>query len=193
MAIAQPDAGVLRKAQSGDERAFALLVRQYERAILNYVFRAVGNRERAEDLTQDIFLRAFRSLPRFSFRAKFTTWLFAIAKNRILDEIRSARRGPVVVDVDEVELAVAQDSPIEERLTVDALWRAVAQLDADLRMPLLLRDVAGLSYQEIAEALEISMPTVKWRIYAAREQVKAAVDTGAAPEPTAASQSRRRG
>lgn len=176
MALSEPDKGVLRKAQRGDERAFALLMRQYELPIFNYVLRLVGNHHLAEDLTQEIFLRAHQSLPRFSFRSKFTTWLFTVAKNRVLDEVRAAGRRPSTVNLDDVRPPAVRELPVERRDTMDALWWAIGELDVELKMALLLRDLLGLSYSEIAESLEITLATVKWRIYAARRQVKLAFE-----------------
>lgn len=177
MALRQPDEGVVRLAQRGDEHAFSLLVRQYELIVFNYVLRSIGNHQLAEDLTQEIFLRAFQNLPRFSGRSKFTTWLFAIAKNRVLDELRALRRRPLVIDLEDVSpLPAQQPLPIERRATVDALWAAVADLDVELKSALLLRDLVGLSYEEIADSLEISMAMVKWRIYTARKQVQLAIE-----------------
>ena len=144
MSLPQPDHGVLRKAQRGDERAFSIIVRAYQIPVYNYVLRMVGDRSLAEDLTQEVFLRVFQGLPRFSLRSKFTTWLFQVTKNRVLDELRATERRP----------------------------RAVERLSVDLKMALLLRDVVGLSYSEIADSLEVTLATVKWRIWKAREDVQ---------------------
>jgi RNA polymerase sigma-70 factor (ECF subfamily) len=132
LSLPQPDHGVLRKAQRGDERAFSIIVRAYQIPVYNYVLRMIGDRALAEDLTQEVFLRVFQGLPRFSLRSKFTTWLFQVTKNRVLDEL----------------------------------------LSVDLKMALLLRDVVGLSYSEIADSLEVTLSTVKWRIWKAREDVQ---------------------
>ena len=96
MSLQQPDFGVLRKAQKGDERAFSLIVRAYQVPVSNYVLRLVGDRSLAEDLTQEVFLRVFQGLPRFSLRSKFTTWLFQVTKNRVLDELRANERRPLL-------------------------------------------------------------------------------------------------
>ena len=94
MSLAQPDLAVLRKAQRGDERAFSLIVRAYEAPVFNYVLRLVGDRSLAEDLTQEVFLRVYQGLPKFSLRCRFTTWLFQVTKNRVLDELRAHERRP---------------------------------------------------------------------------------------------------
>jgi RNA polymerase sigma-70 factor (ECF subfamily) len=173
VALPQPDPALLRKAQRGDERAFAVLVRSYETPVYNYVFRMVGDRGLAEDLTQDIFLRLYQGLPGFSLRCRFTTWLFQVAKNRVLDELRARERKPHrTVAIEDAPPLDVLDAPPEQVETIDAVWRAVGHLNADLKMAVLLRDVVGLSYIEIADALEITLATVKWRIYKGREEVQ---------------------
>ena len=196
MPLPQPDPGVLRKAQRGDERAFTIIVRAYQLPVFNYVLRIVGDRALAEDLTQEVFLRVFQGLPRFSLRSKFTTWLFQVTKNRVLDEIRATERRPrAVVNIEEIPPVEVLDAPFERLEAIDAVWRAVEALNVDLKMALLLRDVVGLSYTEIAEALEVTLATVKWRIYKAREEVQLALaregihlyaEPAAEPEPAPA-------
>ena len=176
MALTQPDPGVLRKAQAGDERAFTLILRAYERPVFNYVLRMVGERTLAEDLTQDIFLRVFQGLRGFSLRSRFTTWLFQVAKNRVLDELRSAERRPRhLVALEDAPQLESIDTPFEQLEAMDAVWRAIHALNPDLKTALLMRDVVGLSYNEIADTLEITLATVKWRIFKAREEVVAAL------------------
>src|SRR6266700_3190084 len=158
MSLEQPDPDVLRRAQRGDERAFELILRAYETPIFNYVYRIVGDRSLAEDLTQEVFVRVFQALPRFSLRCKFTTWLFQVTKNRVLDELRAKERRPLSpVNLDDAPQLEAVDQPV------------------DLKMALLLRDVVGLSYNEIADSLEVTLATVKWRIFKAREDVQLAL------------------
>ena len=176
MSLAQPDLGVLRKAQRGDERAFSLILRAYEVPVYNYVLRLVGDRSLAEDLTQEVFLRVYQGLPRFSLRCRFTTWLFQVTKNRVLDELRASERRPrALVAIDDIAPLEVLDAPIERLEEIDALWKAVENLRTDLKMALLLRDVVGLSYTEIADSLEVTLATVKWRIYKAREEVQIAL------------------
>ena len=177
LSLAQPDLGVLRKAQRGDERAFSLILRAYETPVFNYVLRLVGgDRALAEDLTQEVFLRVYQGLPKFSLRSKFTTWLFQVTKNRVLDELRAVERRPrALVAIDDIPPLEVLDAPIERIEEIDALWKAVENLSTDLKMALLLRDVVGLSYTEIADSLEVTLATVKWRIYKAREEVQIAL------------------
>ena len=176
LALAQPDFGVLRKAQRGDERAFSLIVRAYEVPVFNYVMRLVGDRALAEDLTQEVFIRVFQGLPKFSLRSKFTTWLFQVTKNRVLDELRASERRPRgLVAIDDAPPLEVLDAPVEQVEMIQALWVAVEGLSTDLKMALLLRDVVGLSYNEIADSLDTTLATVKWRIFKAREEVQLAL------------------
>jgi RNA polymerase sigma-70 factor (ECF subfamily) len=174
--LPQPDPAVLRSAQRGNEAAFGAIVRSYEKPVFNYILRLTGDRALAEDLTQEVFLRVFQGLPRFSLRCKFTTWLFQVTKNRVLDELRARERRPhAVATLDDLPALEMIDRPIEQGETIDALWRAVHDLNPDLKMALLLRDIVGLPYNEIADALEITLSTVKWRIFKAREEVQVAL------------------
>ena len=180
MALPQPDPNVLRLARRGDERAFALIVRQYQTPLYNYIARILGgDRALAEDVCQEVFLRVYQALPGFDNRCQFTTWLFQVAKHRVVDELRAReRRGRPTIELSsapQLHLSVAPVEPIE---SMEAVWEAIAGLSLDLKMALLLRDVVGLSYAEIAEALETTLATVKWRIYKARETVVAELVRG---------------
>jgi RNA polymerase sigma-70 factor (ECF subfamily) len=99
-----------------------------------------------------------------------------VTKNRVLDELRAIERRPRgVVDIDDAPQLEVLDAPFERVEAIDAVWRAVENLNVDLKMALLLRDIVGLSYTEIADSLEITLATVKWRIYKAREEVQLAL------------------
>jgi RNA polymerase sigma-70 factor (ECF subfamily) len=173
LALPQPDPEILRRAQRGDEQAFTMIVRAYATPVHNYILRLTGDRTLAEDLTQEVFVRVFNGLPKFSLRCKFTTWLFQVTKNRVLDELRARERRPQgMVAFDDIPPLETYDQPVERTETIDAIWRAVQDLNPDLKMALLLRDVVGMPYNEIADSLEITLATVKWRIFKAREEVQ---------------------
>lgn len=153
-----------------------MLVRSYEAPVHNYIFRLTGDHALAEDLTQEVFVRVYHALPRFSLRCKFTSWLFQVTKNRVLDELRARERRPqTACGLDDLPGLAAVEQPREQTETVDAIWRAVQELNPDLKMALLLRDVVGLPYNEIADTLEVTLATVKWRIFKAREEVQLAL------------------
>ena len=177
MAIQQPDMATIRRAQRGDEHAFALIVRAYEAPIFNYVLRMVGDRALAEDLTQDVFLRVFRGIRGYSRRARFTTWLFQVAKNRVIDEMRAVERRPrTLVAIEDAPQLEVVDAPIEQNEAIEILLDEVEKLSPDLKEALLLRDIAGLSYNEISDTLDVTLATVKWRIFKAREEVQQALE-----------------
>jgi len=168
---------VLRLARRGDEQAFAIIVRQYHGPVFNYVTRVLsGDRALAEDICQEVFMRVYQALPGFDQRCQFTTWLFQVAKHRVVDELRAReRRGRPALELEaapQLHLAVA---PPDADDGMDAVWHAIGSLSVDLKMALLLRDIVGLSYTEIADSLEITLATVKWRIYKAREEVALAL------------------
>src|SRR6185436_18594867 len=134
MALPQPDRDILRRAQAGDDRAFAIILRQYHAPIYNYAVRVLsGDRALAEDMCQEVFIRVHRALPRFDNRCLFTTWLFQVAKHRVVDELRTReRRGRPSLELDAdayLELtAPLQPRPIEE---MDIVWRAIGALSVD--------------------------------------------------------------
>jgi len=162
-----------------------VIVRQYQVPLLNYITRVLaGDQALAEDMCQEVFLRVYQALPGFDARCQFTTWMFQVAKHRVVDELRAReRRGrpDVVAHLHPVRI---ETEAIEE---MDTVWRAIGALPIDLKMALLLRDVVGLSYAEIAESLDTTLATVKWRIYKARETVAAELQLqgyGRAPRGT---------
>ena len=125
-----------------------------------------------------------QSLGSFNGRSLFTSWLFQIAKNRLIDEYRARARHPAEnVEFDDLLAARPAVEPTgETRETISAIWEAVAALDIHLKTSLLLRDVAGLSYLKIAEVLKINIGLVKWRIYKAREAIQNALaEAGLSP------------
>ena len=152
-----------------------MIVRQYQTPLYNYVARVLASdRSLAEDLCQEVFLRVYQALPGFDNRCQFTTWLFQVAKHRVVDELRAReRRGRPTIELEAVPHLTLTPPPSDSIEEMDIVWRAIGTLNVDLKMALLLRDVVGLSYAEIADALETTLATVKWRIYKAREIVAA--------------------
>ena len=152
-----------------------MIVRQYQVPLLNYITRVLaGDQALAEDMCQEVFLRVYQALPGFDARCQFTTWMFQVAKHRVVDELRAReRRGRPAVELDVVAHLHPVRIETEAIEEMDTVWRAIGALALDLKMALLLRDVVGLSYAEIAESLDTTLATVKWRIYKARETVAA--------------------
>ncbi|MFO7942461.1 MAG: sigma-70 family RNA polymerase sigma factor [Bacillota bacterium] len=167
-------------ARSGDVSAFESLVEEYDGRIYNMAFRMLGNPEDARDVTQETFLKAYSSLSRFRGDSSFSTWVYRIAKNACLDFLRRRSRGtvfsldqPLDTEEGELERQVPGDLPDPEEVALDsevrrAVSEAIANLPPHHRSIIVLRDIEDLSYEEIAEVLEVELGTVKSRLYRAR-------------------------
>ena len=169
--VTAEDRLLVERARDGDQRAFAELVRRHQDRVFRFVLRMTGSRDEAMDLTQDTFMKAWQALPRWQPQAQFRTWLFQIARNGSLDLLR--RRGRVeFVPIDEGLAVAANDLAPDELLEIrqqyDRLDVALRSLPAEHREILLLREVEGLSYAEMAIALETQEGTVKSRLARAR-------------------------
>ena len=173
---------IVRKVLQGDVNAFEKLVTEYEKAVYAIAQRMTGNPEDAADMTQETFIKAYNSLGSFRGDSKFSVWLYRIANNVCLDFLRSRSRKPTVLlsveddEGEETQLDVADESQspellLERGLTRDAVRRGLDTLPPDYKQILLLREIQGLSYEEIALALGIDLGTVKSRIFRARKKL----------------------
>src|SRR5688500_1963074 len=169
---------LIQRCLQGDQRAWDLIVRQYWRKVFNVAYKFVGKHDEAEDLTQDIFLKIFRSLDSFDRRANFQTWLISVSRNLCIDHYRSVRKERETInrDVDPADLAPAAPtrSPhaeLELRDRVQLLRVALDLLAPTLRTAVMLRDIQELSYQEIADRLGLPEGTVKSRINRGRTEL----------------------
>jgi len=169
---------LIHRCLNGDQAAWDLIVRQHWRKVFNVAYKFVGKHDEAEDLTQDIFLKVFKSLDTFDRRANFQTWLISVSRNLCIDHYRSVRKERETIDrdVDANELAPAsrEDGPmavLEQRDRVALLREALAALPETLRTAVLMRDIQELSYQEIADALRLPEGTVKSRINRGRTEL----------------------
>src|SRR4051812_29246981 len=169
---------LIQRCLKGDQLAWEAIVRQYRRKVFNVAYKFVGRHDEAEDLTQDIFLKIFKSLSTFDSRANFQTWLVSVSRNLCIDHYRSVRKERETIDrgVDASELSPASPdaSPVaalEQRDRVLLLRDALAELPETLRTAVVLRDIQELSYQEIAERLRLPEGTVKSRINRGRSEL----------------------
>ena len=173
---------IIRRVQHGDTEAFSLLVSAYEKTVFNVAFQMTGNREDAQDIAQEAFFKAYTSLPSFRGDSKFSSWLYRIVSNLCLDFKRRQGRRPsasLTVEDDEgenVQLDIADESQspealLERKLTRDAVRRGLQELPDEQRQILLLREIQGLSYEEIGEAMGLEPGTVKSRIFRARKKL----------------------
>ncbi len=173
---------IVQRVLQGDVNAFEKLVLEYEKSVYAITQRMTGNAEDAADMTQETFIKAYNSLSSFRGDSKFSVWLYRIATNVCLDFLRSRSRKPTVSlsveddDGEEVELDIADESQSPERLlerglTRDAVRRGLNALSPEYRQILLLREIQGLSYEEIADVLTLEVGTVKSRIFRARKRL----------------------
>ena len=167
---------LLRRARAGDRDAFGALVELHQKQVYHHALRMVGNGEDAADVAQEAFLKAWRCLPMFRGNSAFSTWLYKLTDNAALDLLRreKKRRWDLALDGLPADgLFFADDAPspqeaLEERELKEAVADGLARLSEDHRRALVLREIDGLSYGEIAEALDIDLGTVKSRIARAR-------------------------
>ncbi len=184
------DAAVVALAQTGAEPAYREIITRYERPVFSLIFRMVRDRETAEDLAQETFIKVLNNLDRYSPEFKFSSWLFKIANNLTIDHLRRRRIDTISIegapDAVTVESAratsiavVSQDqSPLEElesRELGTAIEAAIAGLRPEYRACILLRHVEDRSYEEIAEIVKLPLGTVKTYIHRARHELRAAL------------------
>ena len=169
---------LIERCLAGDQLAWELVVRQYRRKVFNVAYKFVGKHDQAEDLTQDIFLKIFRSLHTFDRRANFQTWLVSVSRNLCIDHYRSVRKERETIDrdVDASELSPLSREPgpgaaLEQQDRVALLREALGGLPETLRTAVVLRDIQELSYQEIADRLRLPEGTVKSRINRGRTEL----------------------
>lgn len=176
------DKKLVKRVQRGDKGAFDLLVLKYQHKIVNLVMRYVRDPELALDITQEAFIKAYRALPRFRGDSAFYTWMYRIAVNTAKNHLAAQRRRPVNVELDmqdpdqydlhaklmETDTPEAISLSNELRETVE---RAIAALPEDLRTAIILRELEGMSYEEIAQTMECPVGTVRSRIFRARDAI----------------------
>ena len=173
---------IIDEVRNGDANAFEAVVREYEKSVFNIALRMCGDREDALDISQESFLKAYHALSNFRGESKFSVWLYRIVSNTCLDFLRERKRRaevPLVREGDEgeeesVEIpddSLSPEALYERKLTREAVQRGLMSLPEDQRAILLLREIRGLSYEEIGRALSLESGTVKSRIFRARRKL----------------------
>jgi RNA polymerase sigma-70 factor, ECF subfamily len=169
-------AGLVDRLRRGDQRAFEELVRRYQNRVFGVTLRMLGNWADAEEVAQEVFLRVHRSVGDFRGESKLSTWLYAIASRLCLNRLASGRVRPTLESDDAVLRIESSDAdPGEhlERAEVEAaLQRAIAELPEERRIVVVLRDLEGLAYEDIAHALGLELGTVRSRLHRARAELK---------------------
>jgi RNA polymerase sigma-70 factor (ECF subfamily) len=173
------DPALIRAAAAGDLKAFETIVRAYQQHIWRFLRRFLGDAAAAEDVAQETFLRLYRSLPGFAFQAKFSAWVFKIARNAALDELRRRQRRERVAVAAAAALddssAGAGGTAGETKVEIEA---ALAALPADLRETVVLVEVFGLPYAEVSAVVGAPVGTIKSRMFRARERMQDWARTG---------------
>jgi RNA polymerase sigma-70 factor, ECF subfamily len=186
-----PDADVVALAQQGRETAYRELIRRYERPVFSIVFRMVRDRELAEDLAQDTFIKVLNHIDRYRPEFKFSSWLFKIANNVAIDHLRRRQidtvsmdgsphaRTQEAVESTSFEIAAEQETALDEmeaRELGGAIEHAIARLRPEYRSCIMLRHVEGRSYEEIAATLDLPLGTVKTYIHRARHELRRSLE-----------------
>ena len=163
----EPDPGLVGAARSGDTGAFEDLVRLYQGHVWRLALHLLHDPDLASDATQEAFVRAYRFLPRYRGESRFSTWLFSIARNCALDEARKSSRRKRITDRAEAEpLPASRDVGVAIEVR-----EALSALPVDLREPVVMIDMFGISYKEVATILKMPEGTVKSRVHRAREML----------------------
>jgi RNA polymerase sigma-70 factor (ECF subfamily) len=176
------DKELVKRVQKGDKGAFDLLVLKYEQKIVNLVMRYVRDPELALDISQEAFIKAYRALPRFRGDSAFYTWLYRIAVNTAKNYLAAQRRRPMDIELDMQDPdqyglhAKLKETDTPEGLTIsqelqEVLERAIEALPDDLRTAIILRELDGMSYEEIAQTMDCPVGTVRSRIFRARDAI----------------------
>lgn len=185
MSVEETDLSLVQRAQRGDMGAFNALVVKYQHKVLKLVLRYVRNAAEAEDVAQEAFIKAYRALPRFRGDSAFYTWLYRIAINTAKNALAARARSPLEFELDRADgeeprelQARMKDTATPEALALTEEIRttvnaAMEKLPEDLRTAIMLRELEGLSYEEIAEAMACPVGTVRSRIFRAREAIDA--------------------
>jgi len=190
----EADRALVERVQAGDQQAYGLLVAKYQRKLLRLVSRLIRDPAEAEDVAQEAFIKAYRALPSFRGESAFYTWLYRIGVNTAKNWlIANRRRAPTATEMDNTEAEnygesdLLRDVDTPERLLMskqiaDTVNSAMAELPEELRTAVTLREIEGLSYEEIAQVMDCPIGTVRSRIFRARESIaqklRPLLDTG---------------
>lgn len=166
------DYSVIRQFIEGDKSAFQVLVKRHKEKVRNIIYITMNNSAFVDDIAQEVFITVYKNLKHFRFESQFTTWLYRITVNRCKDYLRRMNVRKIFSPIDEGYNVSEYSTPVENTDISKIVMDAIAKLPVKLRMPLILKDIEGFSYQEISESLECEMGTVKSRIFRGREKLK---------------------
>lgn len=171
------DFSLIKKFNEGDINSFSTLINRHREKVRNLIYLTLGNTYYIDDISQEVFISAYRKLKYFRYQSQFTTWLYRVTVNKCRDHLRKIKIRSIFSPFNQDE--EFRHSPTlakEEFDTKEIVRKHVAALPESLRVPLVLKDFEGLSYQEIGESLKIELGTVKSRIFRAREALKKSLE-----------------
>ncbi len=165
------DFSLIKRFIEGDESTFGVLMHKHREKVRNIIYLTVGNANTVDDLSQDVFITVYKNLDHFRFECQFTTWLYRIAVNKCKDHLRKMKVRNIFIPLKEsgMDPIYAAHEIKDEK---EIVRNAISKLPDKLRVPLLLKDIEGFSYQEISDLVQCEIGTVKSRIFRARENLK---------------------
>jgi RNA polymerase sigma-70 factor (ECF subfamily) len=166
------DSDLIARAKNGDTAAFETLIEAYQSKVYNLAYKMLYNREDAADAAQDALIKIYKSLGAFQGKSKFSTWVYRLTYNICIDALRRRRTETIPIDDALADGGANPAGEAERRERVREIYRAISGLSPDHRAAVVLRDIDGHSYDEIAEILDCSVGTVKSRISRARDRLK---------------------
>jgi RNA polymerase sigma-70 factor (ECF subfamily) len=166
------DFSLIKRFMDGDESAFKDLILRHKEKVRNIIYLNLSNSEAADDVAQDVFITVYKNLKNFRFESQFTTWLYRITINKCKDQLRKVKIRSIFSPIKESEEQIGYLPNHENSDIANIVQEAISRLPDKLRIPLVLKDMEGLSYQEIAESVQCEIGTVKSRIFRAREGLR---------------------
>lgn len=170
--IDDPDLQLVQQVKAGDKNAFKMLVKQHKDKVRNLVYYTMGEGSMVDDLSQEVFIKIYSKIDKFRMDAKFTTWLYRVTVNHCRDALRKRKLKKLLEVFDHTHADKQWIDEPERFETAELVRLAISKLPEYLRTPLVLRDMDGFSYKEIADITGLEMGTVKSRIFRAREALK---------------------
>ncbi len=166
------DFSLIKRFIDGDESTFSILVQRHKEKVRNIIYLTLNNHDLVDDIAQEVFLTVYKNLGSFRFESQFTTWLYRITVNKCKDHLRKIKIRQIFSPIKDSEEELGYETAPENSDIKEIVHKAIAKLPDKLRVPLLLKDIEGLSYQEISESIQCEIGTVKSRIFRAREGLK---------------------
>ncbi len=166
------DFSLIKRFIDGEESVFRFIVQRHKEKVRNIIYLTLGSNEDVDDIAQEVFITVYKNLNQFKFQSQFTTWLYRVTVNKCKDYLRKMKIRKIFSPIKDADREVGYNIAAEESNTAELVQDAIKKLPDKLRIPLLLKDIEGFSYQEIAETVQCEIGTVKSRIFRAREGLK---------------------